>query len=64
MRELTLDIETTGLSPTEDSIIEIACVEINSLLPTGRFFHSYVETKRKISREAFNIHASYGILLS
>ena len=41
-REIVLDTETTGFDPkTGDRLIEIACIEIDDLLPTGRTFHRY-----------------------
>ena len=36
MREIVLDTETTGLDPkTGDRIVEIGCVELLNMLPTG-----------------------------
>ena len=36
MTEIFLDTETTGLSPENDKIVEIACVETSGLIPTKR----------------------------
>ena len=37
MREIVLDIETTGLVyKNGDKIIEIACIELSNLIPTGK----------------------------
>jgi DNA polymerase-3 subunit epsilon len=56
-REIVLDTETTGLSPREGHrIIEIACVEIDDFLPTGRHFHTYVHPERDIDPEAQRVH--------
>jgi DNA polymerase-3 subunit epsilon len=56
-REIVLDTETTGLSPREGHrIIEIACVEIDDFLPTGRHFHTYVHPGRDIDPEAQRVH--------
>ena len=57
MREIVLDTETTGLDPSSgDRIVEVACVEILNLVPTGQFFHSYVDPKRDVPDEAFRVH--------
>jgi DNA polymerase-3 subunit epsilon len=56
-REIVLDVETTGLSPQQgDRIVEIACVEIDDFIPTGRNFHSYVHPERDMPAEAERIH--------
>ena len=57
MREICLDIETTGLDPRDGhKIIEIACIEMVNKIKTGRVFHSYVNPRRDIPSEAFAIH--------
>ena len=57
MRDIVLDPETTGLDPsTGDRIVEIACVEIVNTVPTGEFFHIYIDPKRDMPDEAFRIH--------
>lgn len=57
MRELCLDIETTGLNPFEGhKIIEIACIEMIDKIKTGNVFHTYVNPRRDVPQEAFNIH--------
>ncbi len=57
MRELCLDIETTGLDPRGGHrIIEIACVELVNKVKTGNFFHVYVNPRRDVPDEAFRIH--------
>lgn len=57
MREICLDIETTGLDPRDGhKIIEIACVEMVGKIKTGRVFHSYVNPRRDVPQEAFAIH--------
>jgi DNA polymerase-3 subunit epsilon len=56
-REICLDIETTGLDPRDGhKIIEIACVELVGKIKTGKVFHTYVNPRRDVPREAFNIH--------
>ncbi len=57
MREICLDIETTGLDPREGHrIVEIACVEIVDKVRTGNFFHTYVNPRRDMPQEAFAVH--------
>lgn len=57
MRELCLDIETTGLDPRSgDKIVEIAVVELINKVKTGNYFHSYVNPRREVPQEAFKIH--------
>jgi DNA polymerase-3 subunit epsilon len=56
-REIVLDTETTGLDPkTGHRVIEIACIEIDDLLPTGKFFHVYIDPERDIDPEAERVH--------
>lgn len=56
-REIVLDTETTGLSPTTgDRLVEIGCVELLNQLPTGRTFHKYINPQRDIPEEAFRVH--------
>ena len=46
-REIVLDTETTGFDPrTGDRLIEVGCIEIDDLLPTGRTFHALVNPER------------------
>jgi len=48
-REIVLDTETTGFDPkTGDRLIEVGCIEIEDLLPTGRTFHRLVNPERLI----------------
>jgi DNA polymerase-3 subunit epsilon len=56
-REIVLDTETTGLDPKSGHrVIEIACVEVEDLLPTGRTFHRYINPQRDIDPEAEKVH--------
>jgi DNA polymerase-3 subunit epsilon len=56
-REIVLDTETTGLDPkTGHRVIEIACVEVQDLLPTGAHFHCYINPDRDIDPEAEKVH--------
>jgi DNA polymerase III subunit epsilon len=57
MREIVLDTETTGLDPAAGHrIVEIACVELVNHVPTGRFFHSYLNPERDMPEDAFAVH--------
>jgi len=56
-REICLDTETTGLDPkTGHRVIEIACIEIEDYIPTGRSFHRYINPERDIDPEAEKVH--------
>jgi DNA polymerase III subunit epsilon len=57
MREIVLDIETTGLDPGEGHrIVEIACLELDHHVPTARIFHQYINPERDVPAEALAVH--------
>ena len=57
MKEIVLDIETTGLSIKEGHrVVEIGCMELEDLIPTKNNFHCYINPERKVSEKAFEIH--------
>jgi DNA polymerase-3 subunit epsilon len=57
MREIVLDTETTGLSPTSGHrIIDIGCIELYLGLPTGKEFQQYINPERDVPAEAFAVH--------
>ena len=58
MREIVLDVETTGLwLNAGHRVIEVACIELESYIPTGKIFHRYVNPLMgKMPQEAFDIH--------
>ena len=57
MREVVLDTETTGLSTKEGHrLVEIGCLELENLIPTGEKFHCYLNPDRKVSESAFKVH--------
>jgi DNA polymerase-3 subunit epsilon len=56
-RSVLFDTETTGLDPLlGDRVIEIAALELENELPTGRQFHALVDPERDIPEEASRIH--------
>ena len=57
MREIVLDIETTGLEYKEGhKIIEIACVELSNFVPTGEFHQVFINPKRESNSSAKEKH--------
>ncbi|QFT94972.1 DNA polymerase III subunit epsilon [Roseovarius sp. THAF9] len=57
MREIVLDTETTGFDPEQgDRIVEIGAVELYNHMPTGRTFHEYINPRRSMPQEAFEVH--------
>ena len=57
MKEIVLDTETTGISVKEGHrIVEIACLELENLIPTGNKFHCCLNPERKVSEKAFQVH--------
>ena len=57
IREVCFDTETTGFDPAQGHrVVEIACVEIFDLLPTGREFHVHVDPERDVPAEATKVH--------
>ena len=57
MREIVVDTETTGLSPSAGHrVIEIGCLELVNHMPTGAVFHEYLNPERDVPAEAVQIH--------
>ncbi|MBN8551523.1 MAG: DNA polymerase III subunit epsilon [Caulobacterales bacterium] len=57
MREIVLDTETTGFDPRGgDRMVEIACLELENLTPTGRTFHTLINPGRTIGPEVVRVH--------
>lgn len=57
MREIVFDTETTGFDAQKsDRIVEIGCVELINLIPTGQTFHRYLNPERDMPDAAFRVH--------
>ncbi len=57
MRQIILDVETTGLEAAAGHrIIEIGCVEMLNRRPTGQKFHRYLNPEREIDAGALAVH--------
>ena len=55
-RQIVLDTETTGLdAKAGDRIVEIGCVEIVDLVPTGNTYQTYINPERSMSEGAAEI---------
>ncbi|HEY3696060.1 DNA polymerase III subunit epsilon [Phenylobacterium sp.] len=56
-REIVLDTETTGFEPhLGHRLVEIACLELEDFVPTGRTFHKYVDPERDMPEGAQRVH--------
>ncbi len=65
MREIVFDTETTGTDPERgDRIVEIGCVELIDLVPTGVTFHRYINPERDVPAEVVRIHGLTGEFLA
>jgi DNA polymerase III subunit epsilon len=65
MREIVFDTETTGTDPERgDRILEIGCVELIDLVPTGMTFHRYINPERDVPAEVVKIHGLTGAFLA
>ncbi|NDV52895.1 DNA polymerase III subunit epsilon [Salipiger sp. PrR003] len=58
LREIALDTETTGFSFSKngDRMVEVGCVELLNMVPTGREFHAYINPERDVPFEAEKVH--------
>ena len=57
VRELILDTETTGLDYEQGHrIVEIGIVELENHLPTGSYFHYYLNPERDSDKKAKEVH--------
>ncbi len=65
MREIVLDTETTGLDPyTGHRLVEIGAIELINHLPSGRYYHQYINPERDVPQEAFDVHGLSNEFLS
>ena len=65
MREIVLDVETTGLNfNAGDRIIEVGCVELFNHIPTGKTLQFYCSVEKKIEASAQKIHGLSNEFLS
>ena len=56
-REIVLDTETTGIDPRSGHrVIELACIEVEDMLPTGAHLHVYIDPERDIDPAAEKVH--------
>lgn len=57
MREIVLDTETTGFKPEEGHrLVEIGCLELVNLIPTGEKFHVHLNPEREVPADAVRVH--------
>ena len=57
MRQVVLDIETTGLEYKEGhKIIEIGCMELSNFLLTGKTYHTFINPEKESSASAREKH--------
>ncbi|NYT84029.1 DNA polymerase III subunit epsilon [Pollutimonas harenae] len=57
MRQIVLDTETTGLDPAQGHrVVELACVEMENRILTGRHLHLYLNPDRDSDPEALAVH--------
>lgn len=64
-REIVLDTETTGINPAEGHrIVEIGCVELEGLMPTGNTYHVYINPQRDMPSGAYEVHGLSAEFLS
>ena len=64
-REIVFDTETTGFDPdTGDRLVEIGCIEMVGLVPTGEVFHAYYNPERSMPKAAEEVHGLSEAFLS
>ncbi len=57
VRELVLDTETTGLNcEMGHRLVEIGIVELDNHVPTGNYFHYYLNPERESDEAALKVH--------
>ena len=64
MKQIVIDIETTGLNAEGgDRIVEIACIEINKNRRTTNSFHARINPERPVEAGAAQVHGMTWSLL-
>lgn len=57
MRHIVLDTETTGFdAENADRIVEIGAIELINYVPSGKFYHQYINPERPIPESASAVH--------
>lgn len=57
MREICFDTETTGFNYMGgDRIVEIGAVELINHIPTGKYFHEYINPERDVPQAVVEVH--------
>jgi len=57
LREIVFDTETTGFNyDSGDRLIEIGAIELINHLPTGKFYHQYINPERDVPEDAVKVH--------
>ena len=57
MRHIVLDTESTGFNAeTDDRLVEIGALEVFNYVPTGKYFHKYINPQRDVSPGAVAVH--------
>ena len=65
MRHVIFDTETTGIDPRAgDRMVEIGCIEMVNLVPTGEIFHAYYNPERDMPAGAEAVHGLSSAFLS
>jgi DNA polymerase-3 subunit epsilon len=64
MRQIVIDTETTGFDFQRDKIVEVGCVELRDLLPTGRTYHAYCNPGIPVPLAAQEVHGLTDAFLS
>jgi DNA polymerase-3 subunit epsilon len=67
LREVVLDTETTGVAANReenpDRLTEIACLELEDGVPTGKMYQTYLNPEKKLSRKIIEITGLTGYFL-
>lgn len=65
LREIVFDTETTGTDHASgDRVVEIGALELLNHIPTGRYFHRYVNPERAVHPDAYKVHGLSDTFLS